>query len=86
MKKTLIPAALAIAVASMLAAGTFVSKVAADNDNDDSDRFAFKPDTLVLSRSVYAGNASTVTIGQTLPPGCSRVRSRCRSLPEARRM
>lgn len=30
----------------------------------------FKPNSLVLSRSVYAGDASTVTVGQTLPPGC----------------
>jgi hypothetical protein len=36
----------------------------------DNDRFHFVPDTLVLSRSVYAGNASTVTVGQTLPPNC----------------
>jgi hypothetical protein len=25
---------------------------------------------LVLSRSVYTGDANTVTAGQTLPPGC----------------
>ncbi|HEY2028101.1 MAG TPA: hypothetical protein VGH20_02740 [Myxococcales bacterium] len=25
---------------------------------------------MILSRSVYAGNAGTVTVGQTLPPGC----------------
>jgi hypothetical protein len=30
----------------------------------------FKPNSLVLSRSVYSGDASTVTVGQTLPPGC----------------
>jgi hypothetical protein len=68
-KKTVVSAALAATLAAALAAGTFVSKVAA-NDNDDFGHFAFLPDTLVLSRSVYAGNASTVTIGQTLPPGC----------------
>jgi len=66
-KKALIPIALAIAVTSILAAGTFVGKAAAD---DHSFRFQFLPDTLVLSRSVYVGNASTVTLGQTLPPGC----------------
>jgi hypothetical protein len=32
--------------------------------------FHFAPETLVLSRSVYVGNASTVTVGQTLPPNC----------------
>ena len=68
MKKTLI---LAIAAASMLAALTFVSKVAADgDDHHHSGRFEFKAGTLVLSRSVYAGNAATVSVGQTLPPGC----------------
>jgi hypothetical protein len=39
-------------------------------DGDDHDRFRFQPGTLVLSRSVYAGTAATVTVGQTLPPGC----------------
>ncbi len=43
---------------------------AAAKDDDDFGHFAFFPGTLVLSRSVYAGNASTVTVGQTLPPGC----------------
>ena len=33
-------------------------------------RFHFAPDSLVLSRSVYVGNADTVVIGETLPPGC----------------
>jgi hypothetical protein len=70
MNKSLIPATLVIVIASVLAAGTFVSKVAADDDHHDSDRFEFKQDTLVLSRSVYVGSASTVTVGQTLPPGC----------------
>jgi hypothetical protein len=37
---------------------------------DQGNGFQFKPNTLVLSRSVYAGDASTVTPGQTLPPGC----------------
>ena len=30
----------------------------------------FQPNNLVVSRSVYQGTASTVVIGQTLPPGC----------------
>ena len=30
----------------------------------------FTPDNLVLSRSVYAGDATTVTIGESLPPIC----------------
>jgi hypothetical protein len=32
--------------------------------------FEFRPDSLVLSRSVYEGKASTITIGETLPLGC----------------
>lgn len=71
MKKTFIPATLVITAASLLVAGTFVKKVAAANDDSDhSGRFQFQPGTLVLSRSVYAGNAATVTVGETLPPGC----------------
>jgi hypothetical protein len=68
-KKTLIAAALVAALASVLAAGIFVNRVAA-KDDDDFGHFGFFPGTLVLSRSVYVGNASTVTVGQTLPPGC----------------
>jgi hypothetical protein len=33
----------------------------------------FTPNNLVLSRSVYAGSASTVTVGETLPPGCAAI-------------
>jgi hypothetical protein len=74
-KKTVLLAALAIVAASMLAAQTkrtqFVSNEAADGDDHrHSGRFEFKSGTLVLSRSVYAGSATTVTVGQTLPPGC----------------
>lgn len=45
-----------------------------DHDRDDSHdhdhRFRFMPGSLVVSRSVYQGNASTVTLGETLPLGC----------------
>jgi hypothetical protein len=58
-KRAIFALALAISLAGGLRA-----------DDDHSDQFEFKPDTLVLSRSVYAGTASTVTVGQTLPPGC----------------
>jgi hypothetical protein len=69
--KRFMQGALIVTVASALAAATFVGKVAADDDHHDKfDRFEFAPGTLVLSRSVYAGTASTVTVGQTLPPGC----------------
>src|SRR5579872_4299827 len=30
----------------------------------------FSPGNLVVSRSVYQGTASTVTVGQALPPNC----------------
>jgi hypothetical protein len=70
-KKKLVPTALIISAAVVLATGTFVHKVAAANDDQDSrGRFEFLPGTLVLSRSVYVGDASTVTVGETLPPGC----------------
>ena len=64
MKKVFTLAALLAVSASMLAAQTFEKR------DDDHFRFEFRPGTLVLSRSVYAGDASTVTVGQTLPPGC----------------
>lgn len=73
MKKILVLAALALAMAapSLLAAQTFVGKLAADGEGfHHSGRFGFEGDALVLSRSVYAGNAATVSVGQTLPPGC----------------
>jgi hypothetical protein len=71
-KKSLMQGALIVAVASILAAGTFVGKTFADDDHGQghSDRFEFQPGTLVLSRSVYKGTASTITIGETLPLGC----------------
>ena len=72
MKRIIVFAVLAFTAASMQAQGAFVSKAAGDSDggSDRSDRFQFKAGTLVLSRSVYAGSASTVTVGETLPPGC----------------
>jgi hypothetical protein len=66
-KRTVIPAALAVAAALVLSAGT-ISKVFADGD--DHDRVKFEEGTLVLSRSVYTGTPASVTVGQTLPPGC----------------
>jgi hypothetical protein len=78
MKKSLVQGILISAVASVLAAGTVVCNVNAQDhddrdghdDNDHPGRFEFKPGTLVLSRSVYTGESATVTVGQTLPPGC----------------
>ena len=62
MKKAAIFAVFVIA-ACLLATQAF----AGDGNGNSS---AFQPNTLVVSRSVYAGDSSTVTPGQTLPPGC----------------
>jgi hypothetical protein len=62
----LVAASVMVVVVALASLGLF-----ADDDRDGhSHRFEFKPDTLVLSRSVYTGTASTVTPGQVLPPGC----------------
>ena len=44
--------------------------VLAMNGKAGNGNFAFNPNSLVLSRSVYVGTAGTVTIGETLPRGC----------------
>ena len=71
-KKKLVPATFAAAVALAFALGSFAVNLKADDDGHDrdSERVEFKKDTLVLSRSVYKATAATVTVGQTLPPGC----------------
>ncbi|HZU32881.1 MAG TPA: hypothetical protein VFB79_17325 [Candidatus Angelobacter sp.] len=61
MNKTLVFAVIALTAASM-------SAQSAEHDNDG--RFKFKNNTLVVSRNVYSGTAATVTVGETLPPGC----------------
>jgi hypothetical protein len=45
------------------------TRLNAQNDHQDGG-FEFRSGTLVLSRSVYEGKASTITIGETLPLGC----------------
>jgi hypothetical protein len=69
-KKRRTLAVLTVATAFALAGGAFVNKMAADDDDHHSNHFRFAPDSLVLSKSVYAGNASTVIAGEALPPGC----------------
>lgn len=60
MNKSLLAAQIAI---------VFAGSVHADDRH--SDTFEFKPDTLVLSRSVYAGTPALLVPGVTLlPPGC----------------
>ena len=65
MKKALLALAVSFALAGSLQAGD-------DHDGDHhSDRFEFKPGTLVLTRSVYVGTPSSLVPGVTvLPPGC----------------
>jgi hypothetical protein len=65
-------AVLVFAAASTHAQGRLANRAASDGAGGSgrSDRFEFKAGTLVLSRSVYAGNAATVSVGQVLPPGC----------------
>jgi hypothetical protein len=70
MKKLVVAAVLAVATAFGLAGGVFVSKMSADNDDHQFGHFRFAPDSLVLSKSIYVGNASTVIEGEALPPGC----------------
>ncbi len=41
-----------------------------DQPQDHDRGFRFVPGTLIISRSVYEGKASTITIGETLPLGC----------------
>src|SRR5580698_443488 len=69
-KKRRTLAVLAVATALGLAAGVFVSKTAANDDDRHLKQFKFQPDTLVLSRSVYSGTPGTIAVGETLPPGC----------------
>ncbi len=65
MKKALLPAALAVA----MAVGLAIIGLVADDDHDKA-KFQFHPGSLVLSRSVYEGVASTVMVGEVLPLGC----------------
>jgi hypothetical protein len=62
---------LTVVTAVGLAGGVFVNKMAADDDDHHSRHFRFEEGSLVLSRSMYMGAASTVTIGETLPRGCA---------------
>jgi hypothetical protein len=60
-----------------LALGPFAIKLKAqgfdydyDRDHDRSEFRGFFPGSIVLSGTVYVGNADTVTPGVVLPPGC----------------
>jgi hypothetical protein len=75
--KTRIPKVFAAALAATFAAGLFATELQAqDQDRDHDfdhhrDQFhGFVPGSIVLSGTVYVGNADTVTPGEVLPFGC----------------
>jgi hypothetical protein len=71
MKRSIKQTRLLAAAAVLIFGATATLTVIADDDKgSEASSFEFQPNSLVLSRSVYPGNASTVTPGQTLPPGC----------------
>lgn len=57
--------ALMVAVVAMLGAGAVAQAQ------------EFHGDDLIVSRSVYKGNAGTVKVGEVLPPGCASTTGRC---------
>jgi hypothetical protein len=59
----LLSGGLSLAAAILIVSGPFAASASADDG-------VFRPDDLVVSRSVYRGTASTVTIGELLPPTC----------------
>jgi hypothetical protein len=70
---------LAVAFAAVLMLGPFTTRLKAqgfdydhdrDRDHDHSEFRGFVPGSIVLSGTVYAGNADTVTPNEVLPPGC----------------
>jgi len=67
MKSSPMMLSLMFAATLALPAG-LIGQIGHQDSNDHHSEF--KADTLVLSRSVYEGEASTITIGETLPLGC----------------
>ena len=67
MKRNRMVVAVALAVFAVTAT---IALKANDDQSSNPAQFEFQPNSLVLSRSVYAGDANTVAPGQTLPPGC----------------
>jgi hypothetical protein len=58
------------AALALFAVTATIALKANDDHSSNPAQFKFQPNSLVLSRSVYAGDANTVAPGQTLPPGC----------------
>jgi len=67
MKRNRMVVAVALAVFAVTAT---IALKANDDQSSNPAQFEFQPNSLVLSRSVYAGDRNTVAPGQTLPPGC----------------
>jgi len=75
--KMCIPKVFAAALAAAFAVGSFAQEVKAQEHDPNldfdhhRDRFhGFVPGSIVLSGTVYVGNADTVTPGEVLPHGC----------------
>ncbi len=73
--KTRAPMIFASALAGAVALGSFAITVKAQDynhyfDHDRSQFHGFVPGSIVLSGTVYLGNANTVTPGEVLPFGC----------------
>jgi hypothetical protein len=54
----------------LLASAIFTVSAVSASGQDGNNGHHFTPNKLVVSRSVYDNNAATVTVGETLPPGC----------------
>ena len=65
MKRTVV-AVLVVTISTALAA-----RMKAVSAQGNQGAFHFVPNSLVLTRSVYVGDADTVVIGENLPPGCA---------------
>jgi hypothetical protein len=68
MRRTLFGLVLTVLALAWCSGRTFAQ--GGDHDLDGGHEFHFVPGSIVLSRTVYVGNASTVTIGENLPPSC----------------
>ena len=67
MKRNRMVVAAALAVFAVTAT---IALKANDDQSSNPAQFKFQPNSLVFSRSVYAGDANTVAQGQKLPLGC----------------
>ena len=89
--KSPVSTSFAAALAAAVAFGSFAVTVKAqqfdrgfDFGHPSSEFHGFVPGSIVLSGTVYVGNASTVTPGEVLPPGCLNTGSHHESQPRHR--